>query len=115
MDEDKINDDIEDNQETKKTKEINIKVDIDEQIAQGQYSNLAIMNFSKEEFVLDFLFLQPHVAKGRVRSRQILTPGNAKRLANMLMTNIQKYEENFGPIDGDDLQPPAPGIQFSIN
>ena len=51
-----------------------IQVDIDEVMAQGIYSNMVISNYSQEEFVLDFVFLQPQHAKGKIRSRIILSP-----------------------------------------
>lgn len=89
-----------------------IQVDMDESIAQGVYSNLVISNFSQEEFCIDFVFLQPQMPKGKTRSRVIITPKNAKRLANLLKKNVMDYEKKFGPITDD---PSAPGIRMSIN
>lgn len=92
--------------------QMNIQVDLDEVIAQGSYANMAITNFSPEEFITDFVFLQPNVPKARVRARVILSPRNAKRFADSLIKNIQAYENKFGPIAEG---PQAPGIQLSIN
>jgi hypothetical protein len=89
-----------------------IKVDIDDETAQGVYANLAISNFSKEEFVLDFVFIQPQVTKGKIRSRVVMSPRNAKRLAQMLMRNVDEYEKKMGSM-GDNNQ--FPGINLSVN
>ncbi len=48
-----------------------IQIDIDDQIAQGIYSNLALITHSETEIIMDFIFLQPQVPKARVRSRII--------------------------------------------
>jgi len=102
-----------DNQPEKNNPEdVNIRVDIDDQTSLGRYSNLAITNYSKEEFVLDFVFLQPHLAKGRILSRIILSPNNAKRLARVLDLNLRDYEEKFGPITDE---PKKPGLNISFN
>lgn len=89
-----------------------IQLDIDDGVAQGIYSNLALSNFNQEEVVIDFVYLQPHVNKGKVASRVILSPKNAKRLAIMLQDQIKKYEDKIGPID-DEAQ--LPGINLSFN
>ena len=64
-------------QNEKKQKKLNIQIDDD--IAQGIYSNLAILNHSQSEFVLDFVNVMPGSPKSKVRSRIILTPQHAKR------------------------------------
>ncbi|MBI5327725.1 MAG: DUF3467 domain-containing protein [Deltaproteobacteria bacterium] len=79
-------------------KEIKIEIQIDEDIAQGMYTNLAAVNHSENEFIFDFIFLQPQSPKAKVRSRLILSPKHAKRFMNALQDNIRKYEENFGEI-----------------
>jgi hypothetical protein len=93
-------------------KEKNIQVDIEKGISQGQYSNLAISNYNKEEFIVDFAFIQPNGNKGDIKSRIIMSPRNAKRLAQMLIKNIADYEKKVGPLtDG----PSFPGINLSVN
>lgn len=89
-----------------------IEVNLDEQTAQGMYSNLVISNYSQEEFVLDFLFLQPQSNKGKVRSRVVMTPANAKRLAAALDSLVHDYEAKFGPLRDNRL---GPDVRFSIN
>ena len=56
-----------------------INIELDEHIAEGIYSNLAIINHSNSEFVVDFVTLMPGVPKAKVKSRIILTPQHAKR------------------------------------
>jgi hypothetical protein len=46
---------------------------LDEKIAEGIYSNLAIIN-SSSEFVLDFVSIMPGIPKAKVKSRIVLTP-----------------------------------------
>ena len=89
-----------------------IQLDMDEQTAQGIYSNLAISNYTREEFILDFAFMQPQAPKGKVRSRILLSPRNLKRLAILLQGNVEDYEKKFGSITDD---PQMPGIKLSIN
>ena len=96
------------NEKNKKT----LKIDIEESIAQGNYSNLNISNFNEEEFILDFGFIQPHTAKAQINSRIILSPQNAKRLAEMLSVNIKNYESKFGNINKKPLDN---GFQINMN
>lgn len=90
----------------KKNNELNIE--LDEEVAQGTYSNLAVISHSHSEFVVDFVRIVPGVPKARVKSRIILTPEHAKRLMHALQDNIDKFEESHGsiPSDDDDMIPP---------
>ena len=81
-----------------KTKENNINIELDENIAQGLYSNLVIVNHSPTEFVLDFINVMPGAPKAKVRSRIILTPDHTKKFINALGENLNKYEKSFGKI-----------------
>ena len=83
-------------QNTKNQNQINI--DLSEEIADGQYSNLSIITHSATEFVVDFVQLMPGVPKGKVKSRIILTPENAKKLMFAMKENIEKYESVNGKI-----------------
>ena len=58
-----------------------ISIELNEEVAQGTYSNLAIITHSSSEFVIDFVRVMPGVPKAQVKSRIILTPEHAKRLA----------------------------------
>lgn len=77
------------------------EIDLEREVAQGVYANLTIANYTQEEFVLDFVFLQPEQQKGRIQSRVVLSPRNAKRLAQMLTQSVADFEQKMGPIDED--------------
>ena len=74
-----------------------LDIELTEEIAEGVYSNLAIINHSLSEFVIDFVSVMP-VTKTKVKARIILTPQHAKRLMKALYDNIQKFEKNHGEI-----------------
>jgi hypothetical protein len=76
-----------------------IEIQLDEQVAQGNYCNLAIIAHSTSEFVLDFATMLPGLPKARVKSRVVLTPEHAKRLLLSLQENITRYENNVGKIN----------------
>ena len=73
-------------------------IELSEDVAEGVYSNLAIITHSPAEFVIDFVRIMPGVPKSKVKSRIILTPEHAKRLVAALSDNIAKYEAVHGPI-----------------
>jgi hypothetical protein len=76
----------------------NINIEIDEKIAEGTYSNLAIINHSVSEFVLDFICIMPGTPKNKVKSRIIITPQHAKRLVKALNDNVVRFEKKHGEI-----------------
>jgi len=75
-----------------------ITIELKEDVAQGTYSNLAIISHSPSEFILDFVRIMPGITKAEVKSRIILTPEHAKRLLHALKDNILKYESVHGQI-----------------
>ncbi len=85
-----------------------LNIELSEEIAEGVYSNLAIITHSPSEFVLDFVKLMPGAPKARVKSRIIMTPQHAKRLFKALADNLNKYESSFGNIKdvGNETMPP---------
>ncbi len=83
----------------KKEQEGGIQIELTDDVAQGTYSNLAIIAHSSSEFVIDFIRVVPNVPKAKVKSRIILTPEHAKRLLAALTDNINKYEAQFGPVN----------------
>ncbi|HZH54983.1 MAG TPA: DUF3467 domain-containing protein [Sphingobacteriaceae bacterium] len=89
-----------------------LNIEISEEIADGIYSNLAIISHSNQEFVLDFVRMMPNMPKARVKSRIILSPSHAKRLMRALEDNIRKYEEQHGPIQEGGA--PMPPISFNV-
>ena len=78
-----------------------INIELSEEIAQGIYSNLAVITHSSSEFVIDFVRIMPGIPKAKVNSRIILTPEHAKRLLFALKDNIAKYEQLNGTIKAD--------------
>ena len=51
-----------------------LNIELSEEVAEGIYSNLAIITHSDAEFVIDFIKLMPGAPKAKVKSRIILTP-----------------------------------------
>lgn len=88
-----------------------MNIELTEEIALGVYSNLAVITHSPSEFVCDFIQVMPGMPKGKVRSRVIMTPENAKRFMRALIENVQKYEQNFGLIEDGD-QHTIPQMNF---
>lgn len=86
-----------------------LQIELTPEIANGTYSNLAIINHSHQEFVIDFIAALPGLPQARVNNRQILTPESAKRLLFALQDNVVKYEQQFGTI----TMPGAPTAQQS--
>ncbi len=97
-------------EEKKKSNQLNIE--LPEEVAEGIYSNLAIISHSHSEFVVDFVRLMPNVPKAKVKSRIILTPTHAKRLLRALVDNVKKFEAQHGKIDEPE-QPPFPPMSFN--
>ena len=88
-----------DNKEEKKG---GLNIELSEETAEGVYSNLAIITHSASEFIFDFIRIMPGVPKGKVKSRIVMTPENAKKLLRALNENISKYEAAIGSIIEDD-------------
>ncbi len=84
-----------------------INIELDEKTAEGIYSNLAIINHSASEFIVDFVAILPGVPKAKVKSRIVLTPQHAKRFLKALGENIHRYELANGEIK-DTEQPHIP-------
>jgi hypothetical protein len=86
-------------------KEQQIEVELTPDVAEGVYSNLAIITHSNAEFIVDFINMMPGKPKANVKSRIILTPQHAKRLMNALHDNIAKFENQFGKVSEGGQQP----------
>jgi hypothetical protein len=85
-----------------------INIELTEEVAEGIYSNLAMVAHSNSEFIIDFIRLMPGVPKAKVKSRIVITPEHAKRLLAALRDNIKKYEDTFGPIKQSEEAPRFP-------
>lgn len=85
-----------------------INIELTEEIADGEYVNLAMIAHSNSEFVIDFIKMMPGVPKAKVKSRIVITPEHAKRLLNALKDNVDKYEAAFGPVKQSEDVPRFP-------
>ncbi|GAB1403908.1 MAG: DUF3467 domain-containing protein [Lentimicrobiaceae bacterium] len=90
--------------ENKQQNQINIE--LSDEMAEGIYSNLAIITHSNAEFIIDFVKMMPGVPKAKVKSRIILTPQHAKRLMGALRENIGKFESIHGTIKESESNVP---------
>ncbi len=81
-----------------------LNIELSEEIADGIYSNLAIISHSNSEFVIDFIKVMPGMPKAKVKSRILMTPEHAKRLYSALQDNINKYEANHGKVKDIESQ-----------
>jgi hypothetical protein len=75
-----------------------LNIEIGEEVAEGQYANLAIITHSHAEFVIDFVNVMPGTPKSKVKSRIIFTPQHAKRFMKALQENIRNFENANGVI-----------------
>ncbi|HOU96824.1 MAG TPA: DUF3467 domain-containing protein [Bacteroidales bacterium] len=90
-----------------------ISIELNDEVAEGIYSNLAVITHSSSEFIIDFIRLMPGVPKAQVKSRIILTPEHTKRLAAALEDNIAKYEAVHGKIkEIKETGPIMPPVSF---
>jgi hypothetical protein len=80
-----------------------LNIEINEEVAEGTYANLAIISHSNAEFILDFIRVVPGVPKARVKSRIIMTPQHMKRLMRAIQENVTNYENQFGKIETPDM------------
>ena len=92
-------------------KQNQLNIELPEEIAEGVYSNLAIISHSHSEFIVDFIRMVPNVPKAKVKSRVILTPQHAKRLMKAMMDNVKKFEAQHGVID----EPDQPNFPMNFN
>ncbi len=75
-----------------------LNIELSEEMADGQYANLAVITHSFAEFVLDFVNVMPNVPKAKVKSRIVMTPQHAKRLMRALIDNVKRFETAHGVI-----------------
>ncbi len=87
-----------------------LSIELSEEVADGVYSNLAIITHSNSEFVIDFIRVMPGTPKAKVKSRIILTPEHAKRLMSAIQDNVEKFEAANGKIKSGEN-----GYNFPMN
>lgn len=78
---------------------VQIQIQLDDDVAQGMYVNLAMVNHSETEFTIDVMYVQPQQPRATVRARLISSPKHTKRLLQALEDNIRRYEARFGSIE----------------
>jgi len=88
-----------------------MQIKADEKELQGLYSNLMMIHHSVEEFTLNFIYIFPNGAQGKLLSSMIVSPGHAKRIWRALGENISRYEAQFGPIK-ELPEGPTPNVGF---
>jgi hypothetical protein len=84
--------------EPKKKAAQQIQIQVNDNVADGEYANLAIITHSSAEFIVDFVRVMPGTPKANVQSRIIMTPSHTKALYRALEQNISKYETEHGEI-----------------
>jgi allophanate hydrolase subunit 1 len=90
-----------------KTPQNQINIELSEETADGIYSNLAIIQHSNQEFVVDFIKVMPGVPKAKVKARVVLTPQHTKRFMRALADNLRKFESMYGEIqEAEDIKMP---------
>lgn len=86
------------NNQNKPQNQNQIQIQLKPEVADGKYSNLAMIGHGPNEFIIDFIFAAPGMPQAPVVSRVVMTPENAKQLMFALTDNVKKYEANFGEI-----------------
>ena len=81
-----------------------LNIEIKEDVANGVYSNLVIINHSPSEFIFDFITMMPGFSKAKVRSRIVLAPQHAKKFMQALNQNIETFEKKNGVIKNVDVK-----------
>ncbi len=90
-----------------------VQIKADEKELQGQYSNLVMIHHTLEEFTMNFIYIFPNGAQGKLLSSMILSPGHAKRIWRALGENLARYEAQFGNIkESPEGSTPAPTVGF---
>ncbi len=82
----------------KKPSEHQVRIEIDDTVADGTYANLAFIATNNSEFILDFARFLPGNTRGKVVSRIVFGPIQAKALLMSLTEAVNRYEQKYGTI-----------------
>jgi hypothetical protein len=93
--------------DSSKPPEVQLQIQLDDAIANGQYVNMALVNHTETEFTLDFIYVQPQQPRAKVLSRIITNPKHMKRLMLAMQDNVAKFEQKFGSIEVTDPGTPV--------
>ncbi len=88
------------------------RINIRDDKASGVYANLAIVNTSQAEFVLDFARIMPGLPAAQLECRVIMSPHRIKGLIKALETQVEMYEKRFGPLEDSVEAGGAIGFQI---
>ena len=88
-----------------------IRIEIDNAVADGIYANLSFISANSAEFILDFARFLPGNTRGKIVSRIVLTPAHAMAFFKSLKNAVENHEKQFGPIKGET---PNKNIGFNI-
>jgi hypothetical protein len=90
-----------------------VQIKADEKELQGQYSNLVMIHHNLEEFTVNFIYIFPNGAQGKLLNSMIVSPGHAKRIWRALGENLSRYEAQFGTIkESPEGSTPPPNVGF---
>ena len=93
-------------------KQQQVQIKADEKELVGQYSNLVVVHHNAEEFTLNFVYMFPTVAQGKLVASLIVNPAHAKRLMRALQENVARYEAQFGALPEGPGPAPEPKVGF---
>jgi hypothetical protein len=97
---------------TEPPKQQQVQIKADEKELLGQYSNLVVIHHNAEEFTLNFIYLFPTVAQGKLVASLIVSPTHAKRLMRALQENVSRFEAQFGTLPEGPGPGPEPNVGF---
>jgi hypothetical protein len=89
-----------------------IRIEINDSVADGVYANISFISSNNSEFVLDFARFLPGNSRGKVLSRVVMNPIQAKAFLKSLSDAVENFEKTFGDISPDSLHK---NIGFRIN
>jgi hypothetical protein len=79
-----------------KDKPPKLEIQLDDEIAQGVYANLALVHHNETEFTLDFIYVQPQGGRAKVRSRVVIAPSQAEGLLRALRNHLAAHNNKPG-------------------
>jgi hypothetical protein len=88
------------------------RINIRAEKASGVYANIAIVNTSQAEFVLDFARIMPGLPAAELECRVIMSPHRIKGFIGALKAQVDMYEKRFGPLE--DSVESAGSIGFQV-
>ncbi|GAB1367076.1 DUF3467 domain-containing protein [Candidatus Cloacimonadaceae bacterium] len=75
-----------------------IQIKLDEKVGEGTYANFFVITNSPSEFIMDCGRILPGLPDARIYTRVVMTPTHAKQLMQLMVKNIESYENQFGEI-----------------